>query len=231
MTNSIITPTPAEAAKAKSLFSLLGFDAPQLVEVPAEDGEGLLSIAFHRSGDMTILIDGAPGGVVKVDRDALIEALTLGEDVAPKPAAPTKTSEEIERELEELPEGATARLDEPLDIGGRHGISYGEVATHITREDRYSGFSVPNGNGSGGKWWLTAEDVREFGLTADDFTDEPRPEWLDAEVIRADLDRERVFAVRDEDNDWLVYGGENDGDYVMGYAAEDKFSDVEVVKA
>ena len=231
MTNSIITPTLAEAAEAKSLFGLLGFDAPQLVEVPAEDGEGLLSIAFHRSGDMTILIDDAPGGVIKVDPDTLIEAVSMGGDVAPKRAAKPKTNEEIEGELEELPEGATVRLDEPLDIGGRHGIPHGEVATHITREVRCSGFSVPNGNGLGGKWWLMAEDVRKFGLTADDFTDEPRPEWLDAEVIRADMDGERVFAVRDEDDDWLLYGGKCDGDYVVGYEAEDEFSDVEVVKA
>ena len=229
MTNSIITPTPAENAEAKSLFSLLGFDAPQLVEVPAEDGEGLLSIAFHKGGDMTILIDGAPGGVIKVDPDALIEAVNMGEGVTRKRAA--KTDEEVEDELEELPEGATVRLDEPLDIGGRHGIPAGEVATHITREDRFSGFSVPNGRGSSGKWWLMAGDVREFGLTADDFTDEPRPDWLDAEVIRADLDGERVFAVRDEDDDWLLYGGKCDGDYVVGYEAEDEFSDVEVVKA
>ena len=231
MTKSIITPTPAENAEAKSLFSLLGFDAPQLVEVPAEDGEGLLSIAFHRGGDMTILIDGAPGGVIKVDPDTLIEAVSMGEKVTPKRAAKPKTNEEIEAELEELPEGATVRLDEPLDIGGRHGILPGEVATHITREDRFSGFSVPNGNGAGGKWWLMAEDVREFGLTADDFTDEPRAEWLDAEVIRADLGLERVFAVRDDDGDWLISGGERDGDYVMAYEAEDDFSGVEVVKA
>lgn len=231
MTNSIITPTPAENAEAKSLFSLLGFDAPQLVEVPAEDGEGLLSIAFHKGGDMTILIDGAPGGVIKVDPDALIEAVNMGEGVTRKRAAKPKTDEEIEDELEELSEGATVRLDEPLDIGGRHGIPHGEVATHITREDRYSGFSVPNGRGSSGKWWLMAEDVREFGLTADDFTDGPRPEWLDAEVIRADLDGERVFAVRDEDNDWLVYGGYQDGEYVSVREAEDEFSEVEVVKA
>lgn len=229
MTNSIITPTPAENAEAKSLFSLLGFDAPQLVEVPAEDGEGLLSIAFHKGGDMTILIDGAPGGVIKVDPDTLIEAVSMGEKVAPKRAA--KPDEEIEAELEELPEGATVRLSKPLSIGGRHGIPHGEVATHITRDNRHSGFNVPNGRGADGKWWLMAEDVREFGLTADDFTDEPRPEWLNAEVIRADLDGERVFAVRDEDNDWLAYGGYRDGEYVSGYDADLEFSDVEVVKA
>lgn len=231
MNDSIITPTPAENAEAKALFGLLGFDAPQLVEVPAEDGKGLLSIAFHKGGDMTILIDDAPGGVIKVDPDALIEAVSMGEGVTRKRATTPKTDEEIEQELEELPEGATVRLDEPLDIGGRHGIRHGEVATHITREDRFSGFSVPGGGGAGDKWWLMTEDVREFGLTADDFTDEPRPEWLDAEVIRADLDYERVFAVRDEDNDWLVYGGDRDGEYVVDYEAEDVFSDVEVVKA
>ena len=229
MTNSIITPTPAENAEAKSLFSLLGFDAPQLVEVPAEDGEGLLSIAFHKGGDMTILIDGAPGGVIKVDPDTLIEAVSMGEGVTRKPAA--KTDEEIEEDLEWLREGATVRLRKPLDIGGKHGIPHGEVATHIVREDRHSGFSVPNGRGANGKWWLMAEDVRKFGLTADDFTDGPRPEWLDAEVIRADLDGERVFAVRDEDNDWLVYGGYQDGEYVTIHEAENDFSDVEVVKA
>lgn len=229
MTNSITTPTPAENAEAKSLFSLLGFDAPQLVEVPAEDGEGLLSIAFHKGGDMTILIDGAPGGVIKMDPDALIEAVSMGEGVTRKPAA--KTDEEIEEDLEWLREGATVRLRKPLPIGGRHGIPHGEVATYIVREDRHSGFSVPNGRGADGKWWLMAEDVREFGLTADDFTDEPRPEWLDAEVVRADLGYERVFAVRDEDNDWLIYGGERDGEYITGYQAEDEFSDVEVVKA
>lgn len=231
MTNSIITHTPAEAAKADAVFGLLGFDAPQLVEVPAEDGEGLLSIAFHHGGDMTILIDGAPGGVIKVDRETLIEALSMGEKVAPKPAARPKTNEEIEGELEELPVGATVRLDEPLDIGGRHGIPHGEVATHITREPGYTGFGVPNGGGADGKWWLLAESVRALGLTADDFTDEPRPEWLDAEVIRAELDDEQVFAVRDEDDDWLVHGGYRDGEYVSGPDAEDEFSDVEVVKA
>ena len=230
MTSTITAPTPGEKAAINALTELLGFDAPQLVEVPAEDGHGLLSLAFHRSGDMTVLIDDAPGGVVKVDRNALLEALSMDEKAAPKPPAKAKTNEEIERELEELPEGATVRLAEPLDIGGRHGIVHGEVATHITREDRYSGFSVPNGRGAGGKWWLMAENVRELGLTADDFTDEPRPEWLDAEVIRADLDGGRVFAVRDEDNDWLIYGGKCDGDYVVGYEAEDEFSDVTVVK-
>ena len=60
---------------------------------------------------------------------------------------------------------------------------------------------------------------------------EDEPEWLDAEVIRADLDGERVFAVRDEDNDWLVLGGASDGLYVTRLEATGDFSSVEVVKA
>lgn len=59
---------------------------------------------------------------------------------------------------------------------------------------------------------------------------EERPMWLDAEVIRADLDEERVFAVRDEDNDWLVLGGASDGLYVTHLEATGDFSNVEIVK-
>lgn len=61
--------------------------------------------------------------------------------------------------------------------------------------------------------------------------EDERPKWLDAEVIRADLDEERVFAVRDEDNDWLVLGGASDGWYVTHLEATGDFSNVEIVKA
>ena len=93
---------------------------------------------------------------------------------------------------------------------------------------------VPAGRGYDGKWWLSAKATRELGLTSEDFDTtytEQRPEWLEAEVIRADLDDERVFAVRDEDNDWLVLGGASDGLYVTHLEATGDFSNVEIVKA
>lgn len=62
-----------------------------------------------------------------------------------------------------------------------------------------------------------------------------RPDWLEAEVIYAELDGEldgeRVFAVRDEDGDWLIYGGLQDGQYVLAHEAEANLSNVEIVKA
>ena len=40
-----------------------------------------------------------------------------------------------------------------------------------------------------------------------------------------------MFAVRDEDNDWLVLGGASDGLYVTHLEATGDFSNVEIVKA
>ena len=83
----------------------------------------------------------------------------------------------------------------------------------------------------GGVVMVKIDDLLEIlGGKAEAETAE-RPEWLEAEVIRAELDGEFVFAVRDEDNDWLLYGGKCDGDYVVDGEAEDEFSNVEIVKA
>lgn len=144
-----------------------------------------------------------------------------------------KTDSEIEAELLWLPAGAAVVFDEPLDLKGKAYIRSGETARTIVRagEDMDHPFFVPDGGGAYDKWWLRADHVRELGLTADDFTETHSPEWLDAEVIRAEVDGERVFAAKDEDGDWLVYGGVQDGDYVMSYDAQDEFSDVEIVKA
>lgn len=149
----------------------------------------------------------------------------------PEPAP--KTDSEIEAELSQLPARSAVVFDEPLDLKEKAYIRSGETAKTIVRasEDDYHPFFVPGGGGSGGKWWLREDHVRELGLTADDFTETYSSDWLNAEVIRAELDGERVFANKDEDGDWLIYGGERDGDYVMSYDAEDEFSDVVIVKA
>lgn len=171
---------------------------------------------------------------------ASIEAIVKGSGLKPGPEltvedpkpAP-KTDSEIEAELLELPAGAAVVFDEPLDLEGKAYIRSGETAWTIVRagEDEDHPFFVPGGGGAHGRWWLREDHVRDLGLTADDFTETHSPEWLDAEVIRAELDGRRVFAAKDEDDDWLIYGGEHDGDYVMNYDAQVKFSDVEIVKA
>lgn len=58
-----------------------------------------------------------------------------------------------------------------------------------------------------------------------------RPDWLKADVVYAELDGERVFAVRDMADDWLIYGGLQDGQHVLAHEAEANLSDVKIVKA
>ena len=62
---------------------------------------------------------------------------------------------------------------------------------------------------------------------------EPLPEWMEAQVIRAYVDGRPVLAERDEDDDWLVYGLDNDplaGEYIFcDGAPEKRFEGVEVI--
>lgn len=57
------------------------------------------------------------------------------------------------------------------------------------------------------------------------------PEWLDAKVIRADFEGERVILVRDDDDDWLIAEGNAEGNYVMSHGAQGELSDVEILVA
>lgn len=202
----------------------------------------------HRAKTLRVTPGGLGDNLVLTDGEdfyftlglATVEAIAKAEGLLPGPELSIMTAEDVEKEAEgalsRLEPGAAVELLEPMDIGGIEHIAAGETAETIVRasETDPREFFVPAGRGYAGKWWLTAKAVRELGLTAEDFDttyDEQRPEWLEAEVIRADLDYERVFAVRDGDDDWLILGGTRDGDYVMSYEAEADFSDVEIVKA
>lgn len=125
--------------------------------------------------------------------------------------------------------------------------AYGITLTHV-HDETYPSLVVTLGNSDSGPELVTigvdggpvALVNREDLLTAiageqpyaDGHLERPeRPEWLDAEVIRADLGDERVFAVRDVDGDWLIYGGTWDGMYIFsGDDPEARLSDVEIVK-
>ena len=202
----------------------------------------------HRAKTLRVTPGGLGDNLVLTDGEdfyftlglATVEAIAKAEGLLPGPELSITTAEDVEKEAEKdlshLEPGAAVELLVPMDIGGIEHVAAGETAETIVRANKTDPreFFVPGGRGYANRWWLTAKAVRELGLTAEDFDTtytEQRPEWLEAEVIRADLDDERVFAVRDEDNDWLIYGGVRDGDYVMSYEAEDDFSDVEIVKA
>lgn len=207
-----------------------------------------ISDRVHRAKTLRVTPGGLGDNLVLTDGEdfyftlglATVEAIAKAEGLLPGPELSIMTPEDVKKEAEKdlshLEPGAAAKLLVPMDIGGIEYIDAGETAETIVRANKTDPreFFVPGGRGYAGKWWLTAKAIRDLGLTAEDFDTtytELRPEWLEAEVIRADLDDERVFAVRDEDNDWLIYGGVRDGDYVMSYEAEDDFSDVEIVKA
>lgn len=202
----------------------------------------------HRAKTLRVTPGGLGDNLVLTDGEdfyftlglATVEAIAKAEGLLPGPELSIMTAEDVEKEAEKdlshLEPGAAVELLEPMGIGGIEYVATGETAETIVRANKTDPreFFVPGGGGYAGKWWLTAKAIRELGLTAEDFDTtytEQRPEWLEAEVIRADLDDERVFAVRDEDNDWLIYGDARDGDYVMSYEAETDFSDVEIVKA
>ena len=202
----------------------------------------------HRAKTLRVTPGGLGDNLVLTDGEdfyftlglATVEAIAKAEGLLPGPELSIMTPEDVKKEAEKglshLEPGAAAKLMVPMDIGGIEYIDAGETAETIVRANKTDPreFFVPGGGGYAGKWWLTAKATRELGLTSEDFDTtytEQRPEWLEAEVIRADLDDERVFAVRDEDNDWLIYGDARDGDYVMSYEAEADFSDVEIVKA
>lgn len=202
----------------------------------------------HRAKTLRVTPGGLGDNLVLTDGEdfyftlglATVEAIAKAEGLLPGPELSIMTAEDVEKEAEKdlshLEPGAAVELLEPMDIGGIEYVATGETAETIVRANKTDPreFFVPGGRGYAGKWWLTGKAIRELGLTAEDFDTtyaEQRPEWLDAEVIRADLDDERVFAVRDEDDDWLIYGDARDGDYVMFYEAEADFSDVEIVKA
>ena len=202
----------------------------------------------HRAKTLRVTPGGLGDNLVLTDGEdfyftlglATVEAIAKAEGLLPGPELSITTAEDVEKEAEKdlshLEPGAAVELLVPMDIGGIEHVAAGETAETIVRANKTDPreFFVPGGRGYANRWWLTAKAVRELGLTAEDFDTtytEQRPEWLEAEVIRADLDDERVFAVRDGDDDWLIYGGVRDGDYVMSYEAEDDFSDVEIVKA
>ena len=207
-----------------------------------------ISDRVHRTKTLKVTAGGLGDNLVLTDGEdfyftlglATVEAIAKAEGLLPGPELSIMTPEDVKKEAEKglshLEAGAAAKLMVPMDIGGIEHVATGETAETIVRANKTDPreFFVPGGGGYAGKWWLTAKAIRDLGLTAEDFDTtytEQRPEWLEAEVIRADLDDERVFAVRDEDNDWLIYGDARDGDYVMSYEAETDFSDVEIVKA
>ena len=207
-----------------------------------------ISDRVHRTKTLEVKPGGLGDNLVLTDGEgfrftlglATVEAIAKAEGLLPGPELSIMTPEDVKKEAEKdlsrLEPGAAAYLMVPKDIGGIEHVATGETAETIVRANKTDPreFFVPGGGGYAGKWWLTAKAIRELGLTAEDFDTtytEQRPEWLEAEVIRSDLDDERVFAVRDEDNDWLIYGDARDGDYVMSYEAETDFSDVEIVKA
>jgi len=73
---------------------------------------------------------------------------------------------------------------------------------------------------------LRREDLLEaLGVTEA----EPEPEWMDAKVVQATLDAEPVFAERDMDGDWLIYGGGCNGDVLTSLEVRDEFSDVQII--
>lgn len=197
------------------------------------DGEGSLAISTSlEEGRTTLSVHEAPGGVVMVKVDDLLEILGgKAEPEVPKVERHSAvTNEKVVRTDEYRTFEVTDRIwkDKTLKIRA------GGLGDNLVLDDRENGFHFTLG-------LATVEAiVKEHGLkpgpeltvlTRAEAETAERPEWLEAEVIRAELDGEFVFAVRDEDNDWLLYGGKCDGDYVVDGEAEDEFSDVEIVKA
>lgn len=119
--------------------------------------------------------------------------------------------------------------------------AYGITLTHVHDEDDLN-LVVTLGNNAaepefvtidvdGGRVALLNREDLLTAISGEQPHANERPEWLEAEVIRADLDGERVFAVRDEDNDWLIYGGDRDDTHILSEESpETQFSDVEIVK-
>lgn len=255
------SPDDIAMVKLEDLAEIVGAgekaESPEVERHTAETAERIvreesftytISDRIHRTKTLEVNPGGLGDNLVLTDGEgfrftlglATVEAIAKAEGLLPGPELRIMAPEDVEKEdkeaLSRLEPGAAVELMEPKDISGIEHIRAGEIAETIVRANRTAPreFFVPGGRGVDGKWWLTTKAVRELGLTAADFDttySEQHSEWLDAEVIRADLDGERVFAVRDEEGDWMVYGGERDGDFVMSYEAEADFSDVEIVKA